>query len=322
MAKRDLVNTLVRSVEQGGWTGTIAEGRNPYVLKSICGGAPVAVRAYIWNCTHGGGRKRAKDEYRIQFTTAVTAAPGLRTLLLGWHQDCAVFAAWDISRHIGQGEASQSAQVKIEILERARDSGFATYQRHNGELVVAFRPEFLVDYASSAQSFHESGKAAHDMALLNSLDNLAEDQISSLAVKRKTIIQQIVRKYREQSFRRRVLSAYGHRCAMCGLQMDLLDAAHIVPVTESSSTDETRNGVALCKIHHAAFDRNIVSFSTTYRVELSRYAVDRLAADKLADGLLGFKRNLRTSLLLPSNLNDRPPSAYINLARKVRKWRA
>lgn len=321
MAKRDLVDTLIRSVEQGGWTATVAHGHNPYLLKSVSNGKPVAVRSYIWNCTHGGGRMRAKDEYRIQFTTAVTATPGIRTLLLGWHQDCGVFAAWDISRHVGQGEASQSAQVKKETLERARDSGFATYQRHNGELVVAFRPEFLVDYASSAPSFHESGKAAHDMALLNSLDDLHEDQISNLVGKRKTIIQQIVRKYREASFRRRVLSAYGHRCAMCGLQMDLLDAAHIVPVTESSSTDETRNGVALCKLHHAAFDRNIVSFDSAYRVEISKHATNHLAAIKLADGLPGFKRALRASLLLPSDVNDRPPVAYITLARKIRKWR-
>lgn len=73
---------------------------------------------------------------------------------------------------------------------------------------------------------------------------------------------------RDPKFRRRVLIAYERRCAICGddslLGGDLLglDAAHILwhsfggPDTES-------NGLALCTLHHRAFDRGAIGLEPT-----------------------------------------------------------
>lgn len=73
---------------------------------------------------------------------------------------------------------------------------------------------------------------------------------------------------RDPRFRRRVLVAYERRCAICGddslLGGDLLglDAAHILwhsfggPDTES-------NGLALCTLHHRAFDRGAIGLEPT-----------------------------------------------------------
>ena len=59
-------------------------------------------------------------------------------------------------------------------------------------------------------------------------------------------------------FRARVLQAYATSCAMCRLRhMELLDAAHIVP-DASGGVPRVSNGLSLCKIHHAAYDANIL----------------------------------------------------------------
>jgi putative restriction endonuclease len=60
-------------------------------------------------------------------------------------------------------------------------------------------------------------------------------------------------------FRARVLQAYKHQCAVCRLQhTELLDAAHILSDLHPNGKPVVPNGLALCKIHHAAYDQNII----------------------------------------------------------------
>ena len=60
---------------------------------------------------------------------------------------------------------------------------------------------------------------------------------------------------RDTGFRIAVLRRYGTQCAVCELDIvDLLDAAHLVPKSENGS-DDPRNGIVLCSLHHRAFDR-------------------------------------------------------------------
>jgi hypothetical protein len=60
---------------------------------------------------------------------------------------------------------------------------------------------------------------------------------------------------RDARFRIAVLSRYGTQCAVCDVSVvDLLDAAHLVPKSERGS-DDPRNGIVFCSLHHRAFDR-------------------------------------------------------------------
>lgn len=64
---------------------------------------------------------------------------------------------------------------------------------------------------------------------------------------------------RSVAFRLSVTRLYGYTCAVCGESLKSprgmieLDAAHIVPRSRLGS-DDARNGIALCKRHHWAFD--------------------------------------------------------------------
>lgn len=323
LSLKQLFERVLRAVDDSGWQALILSSRKPFRLRLFRGDEKgFDVRIYLWNCTHGGGAARAKDEYRVQLTGVVPSeAIGEVTLLLGWHSGYEVFVGFDIKKHVGQASQSPSIQVKEETLQSAHTRAFAIYHRQNGEIAVAFRPEFLAEYALNASSLHMTGKAATDMSLLNSLDTLTETQI--VAVKnqeRQVVLSQIARKFRATDFRRRVLGAYEHRCAVCGVQLELIDAAHIIPVAALTSTDETKNGIALCKLHHTAFDRNLISFDERYKIEVSDSEVSRLTAANLAGGLREFKQQLRTAIILPADRRDYPSPEYIAEARKVRSW--
>lgn len=323
LTKKQLLNLLLRAVDESGWNALVASATHPYLFRVFQGDdRGFNLRVYIWNCTHGGGRKRAADEFRIQLTGVVPEIqPGEVTLLLGWHAGYGVFVGFDIGKHAGQDAESPSIQVREEALSSAHTHSFAVHLRTNGEIAVAFRPEFLVDYALSAKALHATGAVDQDIELLNTLDSVTDAQVDAVPDKdRKSIISQIVRRFRAHDFRSRVLSAYGQQCAACGLQLELIDAAHIIPVAEPSSTDETANGIALCKLHHAAFDRNLISFDHRYRIEVSNLQIERLTNANLTCGLRQFRQRLRDAIILPADRRDYPKLDYINQARAIRQW--
>lgn len=70
-------------------------------------------------------------------------------------------------------------------------------------------------------------------------------------------------------FRERVLHAYRRSCAICRLRhRELLDAAHILPDSNPRGEPVVPNGLALCKLHHAAFDTNILGVRPDLVVEV------------------------------------------------------
>jgi putative restriction endonuclease len=77
------------------------------------------------------------------------------------------------------------------------------------------------------------------------------------------------RRMHQEEFRARVLRAYRECCAVCMLRhAELLEAAHILPDRHPRGHPVVPNGLALCKIHHAAFDRNILGIRPDLVVEI------------------------------------------------------
>jgi putative restriction endonuclease len=86
--------------------------------------------------------------------------------------------------------------------------------------------------------------------------------------RRRYVTSLVRRRLHQSSFRERVLQAYREQCALCRLKhFQLLDAAHIIPDREEGEP-RVRNGVALCKLHHAAFDALFLTIRTDYRIEV------------------------------------------------------
>ena len=287
------------------------------------------VLVYIWNMTHGGGAARPAHEYRIQITGVprFENPPGEKTLILGWSEDFEVFAGFDYRRHAGALGASPSMQISQDALRAAHMRGFAPNAKGNGETAIAFRPDFAAAYVEHLAALHDTGGVPAEAAIL---EKISEDPAAvpdaeidaAVAPARRVEIVETRRAARDVQFRRKVLRAYENRCAVCGVQLRLLDAAHVLPVDQPGSTDDTNNGVALCALHHRAYDRALIAFDPTYAIKVNRKQVDELTSLSLAGGLRQFQAGLKPSLILPADPRDYPGKAFIAAANKARGWAA
>jgi putative restriction endonuclease len=98
------------------------------------------------------------------------------------------------------------------------------------------------------------------------------------------------RAYHQQGFRERVLRAYQEQCAICRLRHEeLLEAAHILPDGHPKGDPIVPNGLALCKLHHAAYDRNILGITPNLVVEIRLDILRESDGPMLEHGLQGFQ---------------------------------
>ncbi len=85
---------------------------------------------------------------------------------------------------------------------------------------------------------------------------------------------QQIRKERDPHFRKQVLRAYNYECAICGFNMRhdntsvALEAAHI-KWKQHGGPCEIPNGLALCAIHHKAFDKGSIGLDEDMRIQVS-----------------------------------------------------
>ena len=125
---------------------------------------------------------------------------------------------------------------------------------------------------------------------------------------------------RDSGFRNRILTAYKQKCAMCGIQLRLIEAAHIVPVSYDTSTDETQNGMSLCSLHHKAYDNGLITIKPDYTIIENDKIISDFKQHDLIGGLETFRENLRNIIHLPPDERDRPDKDYIRLGNKIRGW--
>ena len=88
-------------------------------------------------------------------------------------------------------------------------------------------------------------------------------------------MREVKERERQHRFRNDLLEMQGSVCAFCDFDVPVaLEAAHIVPKQENG-TDDPRNGLLLCSVHHRIFDTNCLGmesrwprFSATSRMAL------------------------------------------------------
>jgi len=121
--------------------------------------------------------------------------------------------------------------------------------------------------------------------------------------RRKYQTREVLIRLHQQSFRERVLQAYREHCAVCNLKHRvLLDAAHIIPDNQGGNP-EVSNGLSLCKIHHAAYDQNIIGISPDYNIEVRNDILDEVDGPMLKYGLQKMNGN---KLLVPRSKVHQP----------------
>lgn len=117
-------------------------------------------------------------------------------------------------------------------------------------------------------------------------------------------LRQVKLRLHQQRFRREVMRAYRHRCTICALrEPSLVQAAHIIQDPDPAGIAAVVNGLALCAIHHLAYDRNLLGIDPEGVVHIARRLLDEQDGPMLKAGLQGFHGE---SIVLPRRLDDRP----------------
>ncbi len=280
---------------------------------------------YIWTLTHGGGAARPVDEYRIQLTSVTPPLPENPdgpTLLLGYEANLNCFAGFDLQKHRHFSTQSPSIQININTLREAVRDGFAFARKGNDEIAVGFRPDNLLSYALNCESLHESGADATVSDILTRMsrfESVAADEISFLTTERRRVVTNVSRLARKSDFRRKVTVAYDHKCCVTGLQLRLIDAAHILPVGAEGSNDSVRNGLCLSPSYHRAFDRGLIQLTEDRRMIINAQKRDDLVRVGLGGGLAEFESHLGREIFLPADRNQWPDPELI---RKSNRFRA
>ncbi len=122
---------------------------------------------------------------------------------------------------------------------------------------------------------------------------------------RRSYVTRAVRQRLHQvAFRERVIRAYQERCALCLLRhQELLDAAHITPDSQDEGEPVVTNGIALCKLHHAAFDRMFFAIRPDYVIEVRPSILLEHDGPML---VVGLQQIHEKTIHLPRRLAQRP----------------
>ena len=129
-------------------------------------------------------------------------------------------------------------------------------------------------------------------------------------IEKRYVIREAKTRVHQAEFRARVMLAYSNRCAMTGLPVpQLLEAAHIIPDTHEASTAQVSNGISLSRLHHRAYDADLIGIDPDFRIHLN---ADLLSTQ---DGPLleSMKQLEGQRISIPRQAKDKPSQEALKL---------
>jgi putative restriction endonuclease len=154
--------------------------------------------------------------------------------------------------------------------------------------------------------------SADDMSYVKKSENFIYSNVSDsvIDITRREYITSLVKiRLHQRLFREKVLAAYDDKCTLCRLKhRELLDAAHIIPDSDPEGEPHVTNGLSLCKIHHAAFDSNIIGIRPDYTIEVRKDILLENDGPMLQHGIKEMHNN---KIILPSSKISHPDRALL-----------
>lgn len=141
------------------------------------------------------------------------------------------------------------------------------------------------------------------LALDESLRFVA-DPLHLKPIEREYAIRAIKQRLHQPEFRGRVMLAYEQKCTVCSLRHGrLLDAAHIIGDDKAHGIPVVANGLSMCKIHHAAYDADLLGITPDHVVRINSGLMQEMDGPMLTHGLQEMDGR---SITLPKRPADRP----------------
>ncbi|WP_420182092.1 HNH endonuclease [Haloarcula sp. KBTZ06] len=213
-----------------------------------------------------------------------------------------VRVAWDELHRL---TSSRFPRIETnETLSRSEFEEIAKALREEGDRLI------LPEWGSRAAAYADDTITEPDNAQITAARKelktaLDSEPPESIPVDYNTV-EQIAR---ERAFREAIRDAYDERCAVCGTRRETPDgrpeveASHIRPKSEDGP-DDLRNGIALCKLHHWAFDNGWFTITDDYRISVTD--------SSSRDGYTEFASLDGKRIELPDDHRMRPAVKYLN----------
>lgn len=233
------------------------------------------VRAYLFTLTPDRSTPGARPagEFKLQLiiggqvrrSRGSLNLEGAYTVLLGFSPDFGVFVGWEASLYVNFAY-SANVQVREPLLTEARDNGWAVAPprsiKGTTEVRVAFSAGNLLPFlrANREADRREFKDVWREAFLLSKAPHYVAGTFPTRApeldkyVERERQRLNTTRLSRDSRFAPRVKEQFNFSCAVCAIQLEIIEAAHIIPVNDQNSSDEVWNGLSLCPNHHTLFD--------------------------------------------------------------------
>ena len=171
---------------------------------------------------------------------------------------------------------------------------------------LAMWPVYVTGDAPEALTF----SVAVDDAVHAGLFPQSQPATSGVAEVRRGYVTSLARRrLHQRAFRERVLLAYRNQCALCRLRhSELLEAAHILPDSEPEGEPVVRNGIALCRLHHAAFDRFFLAVRPDGIIVVRPDVLEESDGPTLQHAIQGLHGQ---SILIPRKLEEQPAIEFL-----------
>lgn len=141
-------------------------------------------------------------------------------------------------------------------------------------------PAYIVDIDNRNTEF---------IIAINETTPSSSDHKDSGKIEKKYVSRWTKERIHQHDFREHVLSAYQISCAVCDLpHAQLLEASHIIADSKEAGVPEVSNGLALCRLHHTAYDRHLLGIDADRRIHVATRAKS-IETARLQTGLLRFE---------------------------------
>jgi len=263
-------------------------------------------RFYLWTITPDRSAEGARPagEFKIQLilpdqpreSRGSLDLSEIPTFLLGYSPDFGVFVGWE-ARLYDDFAFSANVQTREELLSEGRSLGWAVAaprrRRETEEVRVAFSPGNLLHYlrASVRADREKLYGRWREAFFLSQTPNVSLETLPSRASQLLEYVEQerrrvsATRAQRDARFGPRVREQFDFSCALCRIQLEIIESAHIIPVCEPESRDDLWNGVALCPNHHKLFDARTFVIDRTLHVRVDRATVQFLIDSRQDEGI-------------------------------------
>ena len=287
---------------------------------------------------HDSGNTRPnKKEVRIQMSHGLIEkqmnrkGEGNRVAFLGFFPREKVFVGWD-PRHVFSLEARTRVSVyaRQSQLEVVKTSNVAAHRFEakllkEFSLAIALPLDALGVYLENLDQFHRLSSEENLQRAIKETDAFNETGLGkpgefevSVGTRKEKFTYNRTMFPRDPKFRETVLSAYDNTCCICGKQLKLVQAAHIIPHSHPDCLNSVQNGLAMCVEHHILYDKALLLPGPDRQLVFNEERAKYLQQIGQGRGLDDIEELSKQEYYVPEDPREQPRNDYLQRGIKIR----